>query len=232
MNYIHHALIGVGTAGLALVAAETLGLQLLPLPALGLGALAVGIGSISTDLDHPKSFISNSIPSRVIRLALAILLIPLLAAAAAMLTTHDVLGTWIQFTSLVFGVSFLRWALIALGVALGLMLLSWLLYKSLHHRGPLHSLLFAVSMAFLIGWVSWYYWLPWTLGLAFGWGWLWHILADGLTDEGVPFFWPFNDGRRHTLPARICGIGRSLLSLIAAAGIVWLVFFQVSRYIA
>jgi len=169
MNYIHHALIGVGTAGLVLVVAETFGLQPLPPLYLGLGALVVGIGSITTDLDHPKSFISNSIPSRIIRLALAILVIPLLAATGALLTTRDVQGTWIQVTGLIFGVNFLRWTLIALAVSFGLMLLSLLLYKSLHNRGPLHSILFAVGVAVIVGWVSWYYWLSWTLGLAFGW---------------------------------------------------------------
>ena len=161
----------------------------------------VGTGSIATDLDHPKSFISNSIPSGVIRVALAILVIPLLAALAAMLTTHDIPGTWRQLTGLVFGVNFLRWAFIALGLALGLMVASWLLYKSLHHRGPLHSIYFTLGLTTVACVVSWWFWLPWAWGLAFGWGWLWHILADGLTEQGVPFFWPFNDDRGHTLPA-------------------------------
>jgi membrane-bound metal-dependent hydrolase YbcI (DUF457 family) len=228
MNYIHHALIGVGTAGLGIAAAEALGLPPLPLLTLGMGTLVVATGSIATDLDHPKSFISNSIPSRVIRIALATLVIPLLAALAAMLTTHDVPGTLAQFTGLIFGVNFLRWALIALGLALGLMLLSWVLYKSLHHRGPLHSLLFAVSLTAIVCLVLWWFWLPWAWGLAFGWGWLWHILADGLTEQGVPFYWPFNDQRRHTLPAWGCAVGRPLLSVVAVVGIVLLITLQVS----
>jgi membrane-bound metal-dependent hydrolase YbcI (DUF457 family) len=228
MNYIHHALIGVGTAGLGIAAAEALGLPRLPFLTLGVGTLVVATGSIATDLDHPKSFISNSIPSRVTRIALAILVIPLLAALAAMLTTHDVPGTWAQFTGLIFGVNFLRWALIALGVAVGLMLLSWLLYKSLHHRGPLHSLLFTLGLTAIVCLVLWWFWLPWGWGLVFGWGWLWHILADGLTEQGVPFFWPFNDQRRHTLPAWGCAVGRPLLSVVAVGGIVLLITLQVS----
>ena len=230
MNYIHHAIIGVGTAGLGVVASDVLGFPALPLLTLGIGALIVGTGSIATDLDHPKSFISNSIPSRVIRIALAILVIPLLAALAAMLTTHDFQGTWAQFTGLIFGVIFLRWALIALAAALGLILLSWLLYKSLHHRGPLHSILFALGVTAIACWAFWYYWLPWTWGLAFGWGWLWHILADGLTKEGVPFFWPFNDERRHTLPAWGLGVGRALLSGTAVVGIVLSMLFSFFRF--
>jgi membrane-bound metal-dependent hydrolase YbcI (DUF457 family) len=232
MNYIHHAIIGVGTAGLGVVAAEALGLPPPALVTLGIGALLVGTGSIAPDLDHPKSFISNSIPSRVIRIALAILVIPILAALVTFLTTHDVPGTWTQFTNLVFGVAFLRWALIALCVAVGLVLLSWFLYKNLHHRGPLHSILFALAVTAAAGFALWWYWLPWGWGLAFGWGWLWHIFADGLTKEGVPFFWPFNDERRHTLPAWGLGGGRALLSALAVGGIGLFLFLQISGYFA
>jgi membrane-bound metal-dependent hydrolase YbcI (DUF457 family) len=228
MNYIHHALIGVGTAGLGIAAAEALGLPALPLVTLGIGKLVVGTGSIATDLDHPKSFISNSIPSGVIRLALAILVIPLLAGLAAVLTTQDIPGTWAGFTGLIFGVNFLRWALIALGVAFGLMLLSWLLYKSLHHRGPLHSLYFTLGVTTVVCVIFWAFWLPWAWGLAFGWGWLWHILADGLTEQGVPFFWPFNDKRLHSLLPLGRAVGRPLLSVLAVGGIILLIILQVS----
>jgi membrane-bound metal-dependent hydrolase YbcI (DUF457 family) len=228
MNYIHHALIGIGTASLGIAAAEALGLPALPLATLGIGTLVVGTGSIATDLDHPKSFISNSIPSGVIRLALAILVIPVLAALAAMFTTQDIPGTWTQFAGLIFGVNFLRLAFIALGLALGLMLLSWLLYKSLHHRGPLHSLYFSLGVTTVACVVFWAFWLPWVWGLAFGWGWLSHILADGLTEQGVPIFWPFNDERKHTLPPWICVIGRPLLSVLAVVGIILLAILQIS----
>ena len=230
MNYIHHAIIGVGTAGLGIILAETVGLASPPLLKLAIGALVVGAGSIATDLDHPKSFISNSIPSRVIRIALVILMIPLLAVLAALLTTADMIGTWTQFTGLVFGVNFLRWALIALAAAFGLMALSWLLYKSLHHRGPLHSILFTLGVTIFSSLILRALGLHWTWGLALGWGWLWHILADGLTEQGVPFFWPFNGERRHTLPLWACRLARMLLSALSVGGIIGLVIFQVSRY--
>jgi membrane-bound metal-dependent hydrolase YbcI (DUF457 family) len=230
MNYIHHAMIGVGTASLGVVAAEVFGMHQPPLVTLGIGALVIGTGSIATDLDHPKSFISNSIPSHVIRIALAVLVIPLLAGLAALLTAPDPQGTWAQLAGLVFGVNFLRWALIALLSALGLILLSWLLYRSLHHRGPLHSIIFAVGMTVIACLVFWWFWIPWAWGLAFGWGWLWHILADGLTEAGVPFFWPFIDERKHTLPELGRVVGRPLLSIVAAGSIVLLIYFQISGY--
>jgi membrane-bound metal-dependent hydrolase YbcI (DUF457 family) len=226
MNYIHHALIGVGTASLGVLAAEALGAPQVAPVALGIGAVVAATGAIATDLDHPRSFISHSIPSRILRIALAILTIPVLATLATLFTNPDVNATWSQFTGLVLGVAILRWSLFAASLSLGLMGLSWLLYKSLHHRGPLHSLVFALAVTLAACAAFAAFRQPWTWGLVFGWGWLWHILADGLTKEGVPFFWPLNDDRRHTLPEWACGIGRGLLSLAAILGILGLVFMR------
>ena len=226
MNYIHHALIGVGTASLGVLAVEALGFPQATPAALGIGAVIAASGAIATDLDHPKSFISHSIPSRLVRIALAILTIPILATVATLLTTPDPHGTIDMFTALVLGVAILRWCVLAAALSLGLMALSWLLYKSLHHRGPLHSLIFAAAVTFVACLTSAAFKQSWVWGLVFGWGWLWHILADGLTKEGVPFFWPVNDERRHTLPAWACGMGRGLLSLAAAVGILAMIFMR------
>ncbi len=224
MNYIHHALFGVGTAALGVAVVEVLGVLQVAPAALGIGAVVAAAGSIATDLDHPKSFISHSIPSRVLRIALAILTIPILATVATLLTMPDVQGTWNLFSGLVLGMAILRWSLFALLASLGLMGLSWLLYRSLHHRGPLHSLIFTLAVTIAACATFAAFGQSWIWGLFFGWGWLWHILADGLTKEGVPFFWPFNDDRTHTLPDWACGIGRLLLSLAAFAGILVLIY--------
>jgi len=90
------------TASLGLVVVEALGMPAPTLVNLGIGALVIATGSIATDLDHPKSFISNSIPSHVIRIALAVLVIPLLAGLAALLTAPDPRGTWTELAGLVF----------------------------------------------------------------------------------------------------------------------------------
>ena len=230
MNYIHHALIGVGTASLGVVVAEALGAPQVAPVTLGIGAIVAATGAIATDLDHPKSFISHSIPSRILRIALAILTIPILATLATLLTMPDVQGTWTMFTSLVLGVAVLRWSLFAIAMSIGLMGLSWLLYRSLHHRGPLHSLLFAAAVTIAACVTCAAIKQSWTWGLVFGWGWLWHILADGLTTEGVPFFWPFNDNRTHTLPDWACGIGRSLLSLTAILGILGVIYLRLRSF--
>jgi membrane-bound metal-dependent hydrolase YbcI (DUF457 family) len=226
MNYIHHAILGVGTASLGVLAAEALGAPLALPVSLGIGAVVTAAGAISTDLDHPRSFISHSIPSRIVRVSLAVLAVPLLATLGALLTTRDPAGTWEQFLSLTMGIHILRWSLIALGLALGLMLLSWMLYKSLHHRGPLHSLVFAAGVTLAACLAFWGFGSSWIWGLCFGWGWLWHILADGLTEEGVPFFWPFRDDRLHTLPPWGRRLGAALLSLGAIGGIFILLFIR------
>jgi membrane-bound metal-dependent hydrolase YbcI (DUF457 family) len=230
MNYIHHAIIGVGTASLGVLAAEVWGAPRSTPILLGAGALITAVGAIATDLDHPRSFISNTIPSRLIRVTLAVLAIPILAALGSLLTTRDLHGTITEFTAMILGINFLRWAAVAFGASLGLMLLSLTLYKSLHHRGPLHSLVFTagitivVCVAFSLSGVSW------TWGLLFGWGWLWHILADGLTDQGVPFLWPFTDERKHTLPEWARGAGRILLTVAAMSGIVGFIIFRLQPY--
>ena len=230
MNYIHHAMIGVGTAALAVIAAEALGAPTVPPLTLGVGALAAATGAIATDLDHPRSFISHSIPSRMLRITLAILAIPTLAAVGVLLSTHDLLQTWNQFSGLLLGWDILRWTLIILVSALGLVGLSWVLYKSLHHRGPLHSLLFALGVTVAVCLVFSAFHHPWYWGLAFGWGWLWHILGDGLTVEGVPFFWPINDERSHTLPWWMCGVARWLLSALSIGGILGLIILRITHF--
>ena len=59
------------------------------------------------------------------------------------------------------------------------------------HRGPTHSLLVwaALSLGALLLAIG--PGLP-CMALAFSLGYLFHIIADGLTRTGVPFLWPFN----------------------------------------
>jgi membrane-bound metal-dependent hydrolase YbcI (DUF457 family) len=230
MNYIHHAVIGIGTASLGIVAAEALGAPQAQATTLAVIAVVVVAGSIATDLDHPKSFISYGIPSHVVRVALTVLALPLLVALGVLLTTRDVQRAWDQFTAWIFSVTFLRWALIVLGLSLGLMGLSWVLYKNLHHRGPLHSLVFTAGVTIVACLAFWTFGSDWRLGLWFGWGWLWHLLADGLTEAGVPYFWPWSDERKRILPEWMLGLGRWLLSLAAVAGIGIFVYTRVAGY--
>ncbi len=57
-------------------------------------------------------------------------------------------------------------------------------------------------------------------------------MADGLTEQGVPFFWPFNDDRKYTLPDWARGMGRGLLSLAAIIGILGLIVLRLRPFFA
>ena len=101
--------------------------------------------------------------------------------------------------------------------------LSWALQASVGHRGLTHSLLacLAVALAAVAAGIFAPAWRPYFWAGALGY--LSHILADWLTSEGVPLFWP--DRRRYRAPVhcRTGGMGEALFSL-AAGGILgyWL----------
>ena len=77
---------------------------------------------------------------------------------------------------------------------LGLPLLkpwAWLVNKVFGHRGATHSLL-ALAGLVALGELPF---LPWAwvhLGLLLGWGYAFHLLADGMTKSGVPLLWPLD----------------------------------------
>jgi membrane-bound metal-dependent hydrolase YbcI (DUF457 family) len=196
MNYTQHILIGVGAAGLAVLAGQALGFSRPTTSTLLTGAGVIAAGAIAVDIDHPRSFVSSGLPLDILdRLLPLVVLVVVLAAA--LLAGRDIKGlmgllqtSWIKLT------------LTVVGLALALMLASWLIAGTLGHRGPLHSLAFSVGITvvavgvllFLVPGFSWWW------GLGFGWGWLSHVLADGLTRYGVPFWWPFSSRRVHVLP--------------------------------
>jgi inner membrane protein len=69
--------------------------------------------------------------------------------------------------------------------------LSWLISAIFGHRGATHSLL-ALAGIVALGELPF---LPWAwahLGLLVGWGYAFHLLADGLTKSGVPLLWPLD----------------------------------------
>lgn len=197
MNYGQHALIGIGTAGLGLWVAQAAGL---PRPETGTmlaGAAIVALGSIAVDIDHPRAFISRGLPLELLERALPLLALPVVFIAAAMIS-DDVgalksLRSWLE-------ISFVRWALIVAGLALALMVTSWIIAGTLKHRGPLHSLVFSVAMTIVAIAIAVYLDHEWWWGLGFGWGWLLHILADGMTEWGVPLWWPYSSERAYVPP--------------------------------
>lgn len=63
------------------------------------------------------------------------------------------------------------------------------------HRGPSHSLSLAIMAGFALGAGT-----AWWIGLMFTVGWLSHILVDGVSYLGVPYFWPIYSKRIRLLP--------------------------------
>jgi inner membrane protein len=72
------------------------------------------------------------------------------------------------------------------------------LARLLKHRGPLHSPLAALLAGGLTGLLGARLGVT-GLGLLVGYGWAAHVLADALTDRGVPLLWPLRR-RRVRLP--------------------------------
>jgi membrane-bound metal-dependent hydrolase YbcI (DUF457 family) len=230
MNYTQHTLIGVGTAGLGLLTAEALGAPPAALITLIVGTAMAGLGSVAVDIDHPRSFIGRTVPFKVARLAGTILAVPLVAALGTLLTTRNAPDTWMQIWNLIMGLTFLRWLLIIFIAALAIMGLSWFLFHTISHRGPLHSLAFTAGITSAVCLVFWSIGAPWIWGVVFGWGWLWHILADGLTEAGVPLFWPINNNRLHVLPEWARGLGKVLLYLAAFGGIFGMIYLRLRPF--
>jgi inner membrane protein len=88
--------------------------------------------------------------------------------------------------------------------------LSSLLFRSLGHRGALHSLLvwLLVTMAvYLLDMLATH--TP-TLSIGLSLGYLSHLLLDACTRSGVPLFWP-DSARVHLLPYRLRIVTGSLV---------------------
>ena len=225
MNFTQHILIGVGAAGLAVLAGRAMGFPRTDTMTLLTGAGVIAAGAIAVDIDHPKSFVSSGLPLDVLdRLLPLVVLVAVLAAALlAGRDAKDLMSllqaAWVKLT------------LTIVGLALALMLASWLIAGTLRHRGPLHSLAFSVGITvvavgvllFLVPGFSWWW------GLGFGWGWLSHILADGLTQYGVPLWWPLSSRRVHVLPYpgfRWVGSVAAGLGGLALLGTAWFVWVE------
>jgi membrane-bound metal-dependent hydrolase YbcI (DUF457 family) len=225
MNYTQHILIGVGTAGLAVLAGRAIGLPRPDTMTLLIGTGVIAAGAIAVDIDHPRSFISSGLPLDILdRLLPLVVLVAVLAAA--LLAGRDAKGLMSLLQT-----SWVKLTLTIVGWALALMLASWLIAGTLRHRGPLHSLAFSVGMTVVAVGVLLFF-VPgssWWWGLGFGWGWLSHVLADGLTQYGVLLWWPLSSRRVHVLPYPGFGwVGRVAVVLggLALLGTVWFVWVK------
>ena len=64
--------------------------------------------------------------------------------------------------------------------------ISKIIFSIFGHRGPMHWPVIGVALYFY-GLISDNYYVMW-----FGWGYLWHIIADAFTVRGVPLLGPFS----------------------------------------
>ena len=85
----------------------------------------------------------------------------------------------------------------------GLALSNWLHSFGVEHRGLTHYGLTTLVVIASSGWLGWWLGYP-DVGLAFGLGYLSHVLADSLTLTGVPLLWPWHKTQNfHLLPAAL-----------------------------
>ena len=85
----------------------------------------------------------------------------------------------------------------------GLAVSTWLKLFGVQHRGLTHyglTTIAVIAVSTLVGW-----WLDYPdIGLAFGLGYLSHVLADSLTIAGTPLLWPLQKRKNfHLLPRRL-----------------------------
>lgn len=85
----------------------------------------------------------------------------------------------------------------------GLALSTWLQSFGVEHRGLTHYGLTGLIVTVSSGLLGWWLGYP-DVGLAFGLGYLSHILADSLTLAGTPLLWPLQKEQNfHLLPAAL-----------------------------
>jgi membrane-bound metal-dependent hydrolase YbcI (DUF457 family) len=229
MNYIEHAVIGVGTASAGVMAARFLGLPEVAPTMMIAGTAIIALGSIAVDIDHPKSFISFSIPRTVIPLALKIF--PIILALCVYLFTQNLQESIDTVNRWVVGFPILQVVFFVLVLTIGLLVASWIITGTLEHRGPLHSLLFTFAITIAAAILSVYLGYAWWWGLFFGWGWLMHILADATTASGVPIRWPFISRRDHLWPAPHFDHAGTIWFFVAAIVIILNIWGYVAYYL-
>lgn len=196
MNYAQHIVIGIGTPGLAVLAGQALGFPRPETSTLLICAGVIAAGAIAVDIDHPHAFVSAALPRIILRIAA-----PLIGLAVGVVVVVPLMSHNTDSLVEILRMPFVQWAAAIMGFVVALTLVSRLVARLWGHRGPLHSLAFSVGMTVMAVGVLWllgagrFWW-----GLLFGWGWLSHVLADGLTEQGVPLWWPLASERVHVLP--------------------------------
>ena len=189
MNGGRHFMIGAATAGFGLWALSAAGADLTA-PIILAGAATAGLGALGPDSDHSQSTISRSLPTELLGKGLALLLLPLMFVVMVGVSGGASVAAKVAapFTP------FFRWGLLLAIPSIALMMWSKYATRAFGHRGPTHSLVFALGSAVFVSAACIGFGVAWWFGLLFGLGWLTHIAADSTTKMGVQAVaWPFSD---------------------------------------
>lgn len=160
-------------------------------PLYALGMVTAPIGAMLPDIDHNSTVIGSK-RKKVVDVAKVILLIGLILAG-----TISVFGLWSGYLQMVSGLPIL--------VGVGLIIVVWILLTTdtikrkikflTKHRGIMHTLFVPVAMYLFSTKITDEALSALLLGLMFGY--LSHLLSDGITTEGVPIAWPLSEKDIH-----------------------------------
>jgi len=156
------------------------------------GALISGVGALAPDIDHPTSTVSRGVPRALMAQAVRLFL-----PFAALIALSAYLGDRARLLDLASAMLPLMRLAVAIAVAAAALLaLSVVVRAAFGHRGATHSLVFAAVAAATAMLVCSWLGVRETYGLAFGGGWLSHLIADAGTRKGLPaLLWPFTARR-------------------------------------
>lgn len=204
MKGSEHLFVGAASIATAAYAFNHFGGRI-PLGAAALAVGAAGLGALAPDIDHPSSTVSRRIPRKLFEAGAQLLALPLVLAIAFV-----ALGGSRGEASKLLGAfaPLIRWGLMFVGPAAALVLVSWVVRRFTRHRGATHSFVFGASASVLLSILALTLRVAWWIGPVFFWGWLTHLLLDGVTHHGVPaLFWPFEgrlqEARENTPEQRI-----------------------------
>ncbi len=160
------------------------------------------VGSLAPDIDHKQAWISARIPVSLIVFGGTFLLLRVYGAWMLERDGASGIGAVLGEPLLGYSASLAGWAWLALMVGVALLLTSWMVRRVAGHRGPTHSLAITAGATLAACAVFGLARLPVVLGLWFGWGYLSHLLADGLTPKRCPaLLWPLGRESGTRVPA-------------------------------
>jgi membrane-bound metal-dependent hydrolase YbcI (DUF457 family) len=154
---------------------------------------AAALGGLMPDIDHPRSLIGKGLPAELIgRGASLLLLVGVAAWALSKYAGQEAAEALVQPLLPMIG-----WFAMALAAGFALLAASLVASRLFEHRGPTHSLAFALVGTVVLAVILAASQLPWAYALVLGWGYLSHLATDLATPTGCPcLLWPLRRSAR------------------------------------